>query len=174
MKRNRRITLMALALAVCFGLGEKAFTQSAKEAASAAQAFDKLKTLAGRWEATTDKGKGSATFQVVSGGTVLLERTDMPGEKEMITMYHLDGNRLLLTHYCEAGNQPRMQAKVSDDGKTFTFDFLDATNLANPSDGHMRKMVLTIQDKDHFTEQWFFNKNGKDDEHGVLHLTRKQ
>ncbi len=95
-------------------------------------------------------------------------------EESMVTMYHVDNNRLLLTHYCAAQNQPRMQATVSDDGKTFTFDFIDATNLANPADGHMRKLVLTIQDKDHFTEQWFFAQKGKDLDHGVFQLTRKQ
>ena len=164
MKRNRRIALMALALAVavCFGLGKKAFAQSAKDAANAAQAFDKLKTLAGHWEATTDKGKGSATFQVVSGGTALLERTYMPGEKEMITVYHLDGNRLLLTHYCEAGNQPRMQA-TSFDPKTneIDFNFLDATNLASPEAGHMHHVVIKLQGPSELAENWTFNQGGK-------------
>jgi hypothetical protein len=92
----------------------------------------------------------------------------------MVTMYHMDNNRLMLTHYCAAQNQPRMQAQVSDDGKTFTFDFIDATNLASPGDGHMRKLVLTIVDKDHFTEHWFFATKGKDDDHGVFQFTRKQ
>jgi hypothetical protein len=54
-----------------------------------------------------------------------------------------------------------MQARISDDGKTFTFDFLDATNLASPAAGHMHKMVLTIQDKDHFTEDWTYSKTEK-------------
>ena len=94
-------------------------------------------------------------------------------QESMITMYHLDKDRLMMTHYCSAQNQPRMQASISDDGKTFTFDFLDATNLANPADGHMRKMVLTVLDKDHFTEQWLFSKDGKD-ETGTFHLIRKK
>ena len=94
-------------------------------------------------------------------------------EESIITMYHLDKDRLMMTHYCSAQNQPRMQANISDDGKTFTFDFLDATNLANPADGNMRKMVLTVLDKDDFTEQWLFNKDGKD-ETGTFHLIRKK
>jgi len=95
-------------------------------------------------------------------------------EESMVTMYHVDNNRLMLTHYCAAQNQPRMQAQVSDDGKTLTFDFIDATNLASADVGHMRKLVLTIQDKDHVTEQWFFAQKGKDQDHGVFQLTRKQ
>jgi hypothetical protein len=164
MKKNSRITLMALtlAVAVCIGFWDTAFAQVSKDAANATQAFDKLKTLTGRWEATTDKGKALATFQVVSGGTALLERTDMPGEKEMITVYHLDGNRLLLTHYCEAGNQPRMQA-TSFDPKTneIDFNFLDATNLASPDAGHMHHVVIKLQGASELAENWTFHQGGK-------------
>jgi hypothetical protein len=150
-----------------------AITASAWCAAPAAPAaFTSLTGLAGEWQL---EAKGmpaqTVTLKVIAGGSVLMESME---HESMVTMYHVDRDRVMMTHYCAAQNQPRMQARISDDGKTFTFDFLDATNLANPSDGHMRKMVLTIQDKDHFTEQWFFNKNGKDDKHGVFHLTRKQ
>jgi hypothetical protein len=139
---------------------------------SASSAFDSLKGLAGQWQFTDPAGKPQVTtWKVISAGSAIMESMQ---EENMVTMYHVDKDRLMLTHYCAAQNQPRMQAQVSDDGKTFTFDFLDATNLANPADGHMRKMVLTIQDKDHFTEEWFFSKGGKEDDHGVFHFTRKK
>ena len=141
-------------------------------APNAKASFENLKALAGQWDAKDPSGKQQTiTWKVVSGGSVLMESMQ---EESMVTMYHVDNNRLLLTHYCAAQNQPRMQATVSDDGKTFTFDFIDATNLASPNDGHMRKLVLTIQDKDHFTEQWFFAQKGKAEDHGVFQLTRKQ
>jgi len=141
-------------------------------APNANSAFDALKGLAGEWQAKGPNGKmQTITWKVVSGGSVIMESMQ---EESMVTMYHVDSSRLMLTHYCSARNQPRMQGQVSDDGKTFTFDFLDATNLANPNDGHMRKLVLTIQDKDHFTEQWFFAQNGKDDDHGAFQFTRKR
>jgi hypothetical protein len=141
-------------------------------APSAPAAFTTLSSLAGDWDLQVDGMKPQTlNLKMISGGSVLMETMT---HDSMITMYHLDKDHVMLTHYCSAHNQPRMQASISDDGKQFTFDFLDATNLANPSDGHMRKMVLTIQDKDHFTEEWFFNQNGKDGEHGVFHLTRKK
>ena len=139
---------------------------------NAKASFENLKALAGQWDAKEPSGKQQTiTWKVVSAGSVLMESMQ---EESMVTMYHVDNNRLLLTHYCAAQNQPRMQATVSADGKTFTFDFIDATNLASANDGHMRKLVLTIQDKDHFTEQWFFAQKGKDADHGVFQLTRKQ
>jgi hypothetical protein len=160
--------LKALAVAIVFF----AISVPVLSAPNAKASFESLKALAGQWDAKDPSGRAQTiTWKVVSGGSVLMESLQ---EESMVTMYHVDNNRLMLTHYCAAQNQPRMQAQVSDDGKTFTFDFLDATNLANPGDGHMRKLILTIQDKDHVTERWFFAKNGKDDDHGVLQLTRKQ
>jgi len=116
--------------------------------------FDQLKKLAGAWEGKTTEGKPvSMTLQVVSDGSALMELDE--GEK-MVTMYHPDNDRLLMTHYCSAHNQPRMQAEVSPHGKRFTFNFLDATNLAKPDAGHMHRMILTIEDANHMTQQWFF------------------
>ena len=164
MSKHHRISLMALtlAIAVCFGFTGAAFTQTPKDPANATLAFDKLKTLAGRWEATTDKGKASATFQLVSGGNTLLERMNMPGEQEMITAYYLDGDRLLLTHYCEAGNQPRLQADAFD-SKTnaIDFHFLDATNLPNPDAGHMHHVVIKFTGPSALAEDWTFYQGGK-------------
>jgi hypothetical protein len=141
-------------------------------APNAGAALDTLKGLAGQWQAKDPSGKQQMiTWKVVSGGSAVMETMQ---EESMVTMYHVDKSRLMLTHYCAAQNQPRMQAQVSDDGKTFTFDFLDATNLASPAEGHMHKLVLTIQDKDHFTEQWYFSQDGKDDEHGLFQFTRKR
>jgi hypothetical protein len=149
-----------------------ALSLSTPAAPNTAAAFDTLKGLAGQWQAKDPSGKQQIiTLKVVSAGSALMESMQ---EESMVTMYHLDKGRLMLTHYCAAQNQPRMQGQVSEDGKTFTFDYLDATNLASPNDGHMRKLVLTIQDKDHFTEQWYFSKDGKDDDHGLFQFTRKK
>ena len=141
-------------------------------APNAGAAFDSLKGLTGQWQEKDPSGKmQTITWQLISGGSVLMESMK---EESMVTMYHMDKDRLMLTHYCSAHNQPRMQGQVSDDGKTFTFDFLDTTNLASPADPHMHKLVLTILDKERFTEKWFFSANGKDNDHGVLQFTRKK
>jgi hypothetical protein len=138
----------------------------------AASAFATLKGLAGQWETKTPDGHPeTVSWKTISDGSAMMEEMS---HESMVTMYHLDNNRLLLTHYCSAKNQPRMQAEVSADGKIITFNFLDATNLASPAAPHMRKMVLTVKDNDHFSEQWFFSKDGKDVMAETFQFTRKQ
>jgi hypothetical protein len=88
--------------------------------------------------------------------------SEIKGQEDMITMFHLDGARLLMTHYCAAGNQPRMTASFSPDGKSMTFAFLDATNLASPQDGHMDHVVFTFTDANHHSEEWTFLDHGKE------------
>ena len=90
-------------------------------------------------------------------------------------MFNLDGpNRLVLTHYCSAGNQPRMAATVSPDGKTFTFEFFDATNLKTPDAGHMQRVVFTILDPNHHTEDWTFTAGPGKEMKEVFDLHRNE
>lgn len=98
--------------------------------------------------------------------------SEIVGKEDMISMFHMDGSRLLLTHYCAVGNQPRMQASVSPDGKTFTFTYVDATNLASPEAGHMQRMILTLLDENHHTEEWVFADHGREQK-VVFDLHRK-
>jgi len=130
----------------------------------AQKAFAAIKTMSGTWEGKMPDGQsGQVTFKVVSGGSAVMSEIMGQGPEDMISMFHLNGpNKLLMTHYCGAGNQPRMQAAVSPDGKTFTFTYFDATNLATPDAGHMQRMVLTVLDDNHHTEDWTFADHGKE------------
>ncbi len=143
------------------GVGAPVAFATAKPDSSAAAAFNKLKTLAGTWEATTEKGKVTTTYEVVSNGSAILERLKVPGETEMVTLYNLDGNKLVLTHYCSAGNQPRMEASgLSPDGE-LVFNFAGGDNLSDPNAGHMHHAVLKFASADDFTYDWTFQQDGK-------------
>jgi hypothetical protein len=127
----------------------------------AQKSFDKLKTLVGSWQGKSADGKPvQISFRDTAGGTALMSEITA-GEEDMISMIHLDGDRLLLTHYCPAGNQPRMKASLSPDGKTIMFDFVDATNLSSPEAGHMHHAVFTFGDADHHSEEWDWMDHGK-------------
>jgi hypothetical protein len=148
---------IALALALLL-------TATAALAQSGAQkSFDQLKSLTGSWEGKSSDGKPVAvSFRDTAGGSALMSEIHGHGPENMVSMIHLDGpNRLLLTHYCGAGNQPRMTASASPDGRTITFDFLDATNLASPEAGHMQRVVIAMLDANHHTETWTFADHGQ-------------
>ena len=135
------------------------------------RAFEKMKSLEGTWVSKTPEGKSAqVTFRTTSNGSALM--SEIEGEYDMITMFHMDGDRLLMTHYCGAGNQPRMKGTLSPDGKSITFNFVDATNLASPEVGHMHRVTFTMPDANHHTEQWVFLDHGKEMSE-TFELTRK-
>lgn len=159
----RSMILAALAFSATFACAQS----------DAQKAFASIKKLPGAWEGKTPNGGTfEVTFKTVSGGSAVMSEIVVPNE-DMISMIHLDGpNKILLTHYCAAGNQPRMQGAVSADGKTITFNYVDATNLDSPDTGHMQRMVLTILDDNHHTEEWTFLDHGKEHKE-VFDLRRK-
>jgi hypothetical protein len=141
-------------------------------AAANTAAWDKLKNLAGEWEGKTPDGKTvTVSYRLVSNESALVETLSPPGE-EMVTVYHIDGDSLMLTHYCAANNQPRMRATPSAGVKELTFKFVDATNLQSPSAGHMAGLTLTFEDDNHIAQKWTWVENGQQKDQ-VFRLTRK-
>ena len=119
--------------------------------------FERMKSLAGEWEATTPEGKTRVTFQVISNGSALIETVV---RENMVSVYHPDGNTILMTHYCAAGNQPRMRAQISR-GDTLAFEFVDVSNVKG-AEGHMQRVVFKFQDANHLTEEWTWKEGGKE------------
>lgn len=148
----RKLQLIMLALSLS--------ATAAVAQTDAQKAFASIKSLPGTWQGDTPKGPVQVEFKITGGGSAVM--SEILGKEDMVSMFHLDGDRLLLTHYCAAGNQPRMQAETSPDGKTITFTYVDATNLATPETGHMQKMILTLLDENHHTEEWVFIDHGKE------------
>lgn len=130
------------------------------------KSFDTMKSLAGQWEGKDQMGNAvEVSYRMTGGGSALMSEihSSKPGHsEEMISMVHMDGDRLLLTHYCMAGNQPRMQATISPDAKSITFDFVDGTNITSAHPGHMQRVVFTFTDATHHTEEWHFAAPGKE------------
>jgi hypothetical protein len=142
--------------------------------AGAGKSFDRLKALAGTWQGTTDMGQSvTVSYRLTANGSAVMSETQSHDE-DMITMFHLDGDRLLMTHYCGAGNQPHMKAVASSDATTIAFEVTDVTNLNKSQRGHMRALNLKFLDDAHHTEEWVFqNQDGKE-MRDVLNLKRVQ
>jgi hypothetical protein len=155
----------------------------------AQKSFDTLKTLAGTWQAsvTTDPpvpemgngAVGEVSLRVTSRGNALVHEMYEAGKANdptkydhPVTMFYLDGERLTLVHYCDAGNRPRMVARTSSDGKSVEFDFLDLSG--GNQYGHMYHAVFTLIDANHHTEDWTYMMPGDKPMHAHMDLKRVQ
>ena len=160
------MTKTIAAAAVVLVLGASAF---GTEPLAVAPAWEKLKTLVGEWKGrytgADSEGMGEVrlSYKLVSNGTSLMETMESGHDVNMITMYHLDGNRILATHYCSMGNQPRLATPgLSANGKTLMFSLVDATNVSGPDAELMQGLVVTFQDANHFSQAWTSRLEGKD------------
>lgn len=170
MKTTRSISILFVAFLVV--------AVAAPAAAGTSPAWEKLKSLAGEWKGTMAHGDEtmpvSVSYTLVSSGTSLMERMATPDGHDMVTMYYPDGSRIMMTHYCSEGNQPRMRAQAAaGEPKSLAFEFVDVTGLASPQAEHMRKLVVRFDDADHFTQEWTHRKAGKE-ETGVFKYARKK
>lgn len=178
MRFPRFAALLAFA---CCGLSlaqnqvtEKPSSGAAQAQRPAAAAFTKLAALAGDWASADDPTVVVATYRVTAGGSAVME-TLFPGQPhEMVTMYTRDGDSLVLTHYCSAGNQPRMRCRPAADAKALAFEFESGTGM-EPADLHMHSATLT-PGADKLVAEWAAWSNGKPDpEHKVrLELVRRR
>src|SRR5215475_2722518 len=168
LRDERNFLTMAMAITEAARTTEVQNSQS-----KAAQAFERLKTMAGQWEAQMPAGKIEVNYELLAGGSVLVAQEKVPRFPRMMTVYHLDGDRLVLTHYCGAGNQPHMQAEPFDPkGSELRFAFVGATNLAHPGAGHMHSAVFRFNGPDDVTEEWTWYQNGKKELHEPLSFHR--
>src|SRR5258708_5820012 len=123
--KSNRFMLPVVLMSLC----TVAFAQTDTQKSDAQKSFDKLKTLAGNWTGPakldppqTEMGEGTVmqlSLRVTSRGNALVHEMKEAGKPEdparydhPVTMLYLDGDRLLLTHYCDAGNRPRMAART--------------------------------------------------------------
>lgn len=179
-----RTVRMLLSIPVLVSISTLAWAQS-----DAQKSFTQLKALAGTWQGavTTDPpdqhgGDGAVaqvSLRVTSRGNALVHEGKEAGKPDdparydhPVTMFYLDGDQLLLTHYCDAGNRPRMVAKSSPDGKRVEFEFLDLAG--SNQQGHMHHAVFTFIDDTHHTEDWTYMMPGDKPLHAHMNLKRTE
>jgi hypothetical protein len=190
MRLHRFIPALALMLFPVLALGQSNMSHAADNAtpSEAAKSFTELKTLAGTWQGvvTADPKMDDVqnahlevTMRVTSRGNALVHEMQEAGTAldptrydHPVTMLYLDGDRLFLTHYCDAGNRPRMVARPSSDGKKVEFDFLDLSG--GNENGHMYHAVFTLIDANHHTEDWAYMMPGDKPMHVHFDLQREK
>lgn len=155
MRLVRKIATIAVTVVIIFS------ASLVMAESDAHKSFDFLKGMEGNWAGKNQQGQPiQVTFRMTAGGSALMSEILGRGPENMITMFHMDGDRLLMTHYCGAGNQPRMKV-ISSDAKSVSFEFFDGTNIG-PGDGHMQHVTFTEPDADHHVEEWVFVDHGKE------------
>ena len=140
-------------------------------------AWDRLKTLVGTWQradASTPAGKAfRIRYRLISADSALVEEFGDPAKQPTQTVFHLDGDRVLATHYCAQGNQPRLRLRSASSQDVLVFDFLDATNLRSAADSHLVRLTLRWRDADHLVREEVYAASGRE-EVGTLLLERSR
>ena len=136
-------------------------------------AFKQLASLAGEWETVQDGTPIKETYTLTANGSALLVETKPRNEPAMITMVTVDGDRVIATHYCSAGNQPQMVSSAPVDlRKGLTFSLERVTGMKTPDDWHNTGLIITLDDNDHMTQRWTYMYKGQRGT-TVFHYTRK-
>jgi hypothetical protein len=144
----------------------------------ASSAFEFLKTLAGEWErGSGDHEHGSssrsASFKVTAAGSSVVETLYAGQPTEMVSVFHMDGNQLLLTHYCALKNAPIMKFEKSDKPGEIKFAFSGGTNFDPKVDTHVHQGLFRIKDKNTVESIFVAFANGKPRPEGRAILKRK-
>lgn len=120
------------------------FTSAMAEEPLAQKAFRDLSTLVGEWSGTYANHPLRVSYKLTANGTALVETWTMSATRESMTLYTVDGNRLLATHYCPQGNQPRLVLTGMDKANRYQFRFLDGTGLQDPGGSHQHACWLQV------------------------------
>jgi hypothetical protein len=122
-----------------------------------------------------DSAEIKVTYTLTANGSALMEefRPMNMNNHAMITMFTVDGDHLLATHYCSVGNQPQMTTKAITQplSKSLSFSLARVTGMATPEDWHNTGLILTLEDKQHLMQEWSHEYKGKKGT-TIFHFTR--
>jgi len=183
MVRQLRLKAAAVTAAIALGAvlmvpGIARSDDKEKTPVTAKEAFSKLKTLKGTWNIKVSEaehhepGATKVVYRLTGAGSALVE-TDFPDSNhEMVSVFHLDGDDLRLTHYCAAGNQPRLKLdRTSSSPTRFVFVFDGGSNLDPAKDMHIHGMILTFEKEGGVDAAWEGYTGGKSSGTTHFHLT---
>ena len=169
------IVVVAASMAMTYA--DETAPQETGTSVAAAQ-FEQLKTLAGEWRGTGLHGEevvdAIISYRITAAGSVVMETMAADTEFEMITMYHLNGEELMLTHYCALKNQPRMKATPSSDTSTIAFTYIDGTNMVSDKAPHMHRVTLDFLGEDEIKTVWSMYAGGVEQSQAKFSLKRAE
>ena len=110
---------------------------------SSETAFETFRGFEGKWAIRSGQKTLliEMTYEVGSKGSIVTEQFG----KELSVFYR-DGQSMLMTHFCNAGNQPRLRLKENGRPGVFEFEMFDITNLQSADADHVDRVVYRIID----------------------------
>lgn len=170
MKRASLSACLWVAVIVLLGT-----TIAQAEKSKSAAAFEQLSSLVGEWKGVEDGIDITVTYTLTANGSTLMEEFRPAKGPVMMTMFSVDGDHLLATHYCAAGNQPQMATGTitESQNKALAFSLVRVTGMKTAKDWHNTGVEILLEDKDHLTQKWTYLYQGKAGT-TVFHFTRKQ
>src|SRR2546428_13652010 len=125
------------------------------------EAFDRLVSLQGEWQGIADGVNTTLIYTLTANGSTLMEQCRPDKGHEMITMFTVDGDHLIATHYCSAKNQPQMATSaISDAPKPLAFSLVRVTGLKSPDAWHNTGLTVIQEDNYHLTQEWSYQFKG--------------
>jgi hypothetical protein len=130
--------------------------------------FEIFKGFEGKWAIRSGQKTLpiEMTYESGSKGSIVTEQFG----KELSVFYR-DGQSLLMTHFCNAGNQPRLRLRKNTRAGVFEFQMFDITNLQSADADHVERVVYKIID-DKTIDLEIVWKKGKSEESEKYTLTR--
>jgi hypothetical protein len=149
----------------------------AQSKSSAVDGFQRLKALEGDWIDADgifgEKGKVAVTYRVSGAGHTVVETFPVGTAYEMVTVYHLDGSEIVLTHYCTSNTQPRMKSKGLQ-GNVLAFEFAGGSNIDPTTTSHMHAAKFEFVSADEIKATWENWSQGKSDHAATFRVIRKK
>jgi hypothetical protein len=165
---------MLLSAAALLTSGATPHDPAANTQSNAQAAFQQFAPLVGEWTGAQDGQPVKVIYAMTGNGSAFMETlvpVNLPAAT-MITMFTVNGDRLIATHYCAARNQPKMIADHSSDlSKGVTFRLTSITGMKSPADWHNTGLTFVVDDPNHITQHWTYAYQGKSGEN-TFHYTR--
>ena len=146
------VTMIAMLLAAASLLADKTKSE---------EAFDRLATLKGEWRGEQEGVKICLIYTLTANGSALMEEFRPESGAVMITMFTVDGDHLIATHYCSAKNQPQMMTSAITNVEKLAFSLARITGLKSPDDWHNTGLTMIQEDNDHLTQEWTYQSKEK-------------
>jgi hypothetical protein len=130
-----------------------------------------IRALEGSWSGSTYKHKDErvwaeesdvvVTYKVTGGRSAVVE-TLFPGTpSEMTTVYHDDPDgKLVMTHYCNARNQPKMEL-ISFENNRFEFKLAADADIDAAHEHHAHELIIAIGEDGSLQHDWTNHNMGQ-------------